>query len=335
MKTSELQKLKDSLLSKINDVFAKIDPKLKSGKSAPAEEEEEESSEEEEAEGGDEEEASEEEAEEAEESEEEEASEEEGETLTEEEVEGMSLKELKAKAKELGITPKKSDEETLRSLLISTAKFGAGEDLEPADAKALALACGLVPGKKLAQTIEELTNFFTGGEEEEAEEAEESEEEEASEEEAEETEEAEEEEASEEEESEEEASEEEEAEEEAEEEEAEEADPVAEFKKFPADADIKKRIAAYNTIAKKKIVVGKNLKASYRELLKFLVDDDQKIALWGKPYIRNEEAFCCGHPTKEVTIKGHEQAGRCQITKVVWSFDADNNKFVEVKTAKK
>lgn len=143
----------------------------------------------------------------------------------------------------------------------------------------------------------------------------------------------EEEESEEEEEKDEEESEEEESEEaEEEEEEVEEVDAaaVAAKAKLPKDAIMQKHLDAYNKIAGKEKIKGKDLKASYRSLLERCVGDNGELAEWGTAYVKDGSGWCCGLEMEDAKKpKGEKRdLGKCKVTGKVFAYEADDEQFV-------
>lgn len=70
----------------------------------------------------------------------------------------------------------------------------------------------------------------------------------------------------------------------------------------------KKRLDAFNKVAKKKL-------KKYTDLEAALTDDEGNVAEWGAAYVKNEEGYCCGMPIEETKIKGEKrQTGKCAVT---------------------
>lgn len=74
----------------------------------------------------------------------------------------------------------------------------------------------------------------------------------------------------------------------------------------PSEKDQEKRVKAFNKVAKKKV-------KDYAALKKLLADEEGDISEWGEPYVKGEEAFCCGLPLKAVK-EGKKKFGVCQVT---------------------
>lgn len=101
-----------------------------------------------------------------------------------------------------------------------------------------------------------------------------------------------------------------------------------------SDKEKKKRVDAFNKIAKNKV-------KDYAALKKLLVGNDGEVAEWGVPYVKGEEenavAYCCGlklkdipHPTKKAK-KGEDpiEAGQCKITGKIFEQN-DDGELVEL-----
>lgn len=231
------------------------------------------------------------------------------------------------------------------------------DDLDADEVKALCLALGMKPSGKIAKNIEAIKAYLDksdGAEETEEAEAEDTEEEAAEETEEEEVEESDEDEeekpkkkkkkADDDEDAEEEDAEEEDAEEteeeeasdeeESEEEETEEVDTAAVVKKsgkYPGEADMKKRLDAFNKVAKKKLDAKKlgGVKKAYAKLLELMVDHAGEIAKWGTPYIREDTGWCCGLEMPDAKFKGDKtEYGKCAVTGKYYSLDEEGS-FVE------
>jgi hypothetical protein len=102
--------------------------------------------------------------------------------------------------------------------------------------------------------------------------------------------------------------------------------------------DMRERLEAYNEAQddeEKQIEIpkkgGKVLQEAYRKLVQELVDSDGDVAEWGEPYARNDQAWCCGMPLVEATVKGiEEDCGKCQVTGKIFKTDSEGD-LVEVK----
>lgn len=243
-------------------------------------------------------------------------------------------------AEAFGIDVEGKKEVAIRALVMTASQIVHEEDtdeLEKTEVNALCAAVGLSPSKKLEATLEGLKEYFDAAadsedgdeseeeEESEDEEEESEEEEEESEDEEEEEEEEEdspkkkkkktddEEEEEEEEEDEEESEDEEEEEEEESEDEDEEEESEEEEEEEVSPKEQKKRLAAYNKVAKKPL-------KNYAALAKLLVDEDDNAVAWGEAYVKGDEAFCCGLPLKDVKVGG-KQMGKCVVTGKIFYQD--------------
>jgi hypothetical protein len=258
----------------------------------------------------------------------------------------LAVAKLKKLGEQFGIDTENMKDSKVKAVMNTAACVVHDEldDLDSDDLKTLCLAVGVQPTKKDAATVTALKEYFdTAGDTEDGEEAEEEEAEEETEDEEEETED--EEEASDDEDSsddddddEEEkpkkkkkvADDEDESDEEGEDDddesgdddESESSDDDDESEGDEDESELtEKQVKLFNKVAKKKV---KNVK----ELTKLLTDDEGNVAEWGTPYVKDETAFCCGLPLKDVK-KGKKECGQCQITKKLYEQDDDGN-LVEV-----
>ena len=246
-------------------------------------------------------------------------------------------------ADQLGISTEDVDTDDLRTLVTTAVNIinGDTDDLDSDDVSSLCANVGVKPEKKQAATIEKLSAYFEADKDAEAEESEEEESEEETEdeeetesEEEEETEESEEEETEEEEDEdekpakkkgkkssdddEEEAEEEEESEEtEEEEEETEEEDSDEEAEEEEAEELTDKHVKLFNKKAKKPV-------KGVKELTKMMTDDEGNVAGWGEPYVKGDNAYCCGLLLKDAK-KGKKSGGICQITGKFFYQDSEGN----------
>jgi hypothetical protein len=218
---------------------------------------------------------------------------------------------LQALAKQINLDTEGMNEKKLRALLTTVANVAADEtdDLEEAEVTALCKALSLTPKKKLAQNIEQLKEYFSGGEEEAEEE--ESEKEESEESESEEAEESESETES---------------EEEGVEDDVDRAE-VAKSADLPDTETMKEQLEAYNEAAPEddqiEVETGKT-KAAYRKLLEQMVDSNGDIAEWGEPYVKNGEVCCCGLGLDEYIVKGEKgNFGKCLVTGKIFKVEED------------
>jgi hypothetical protein len=76
-----------------------------------------------------------------------------------------------------------------------------------------------------------------------------------------------------------------------------------------------KRVKAYNKAAKKPV-------KNYAALVKLMTDEEGEAAEWAEPYVKGEEAFCCGLPLKAVK-EGKKKFGVCQVTGKKFEQDED------------
>lgn len=108
------------------------------------------------------------------------------------------------------------------------------------------------------------------------------------------------------------------------------------LKKLPDQKTMIARLTAYNEAAEESIEVNvkkpASVEAAYRTLVAALVGSDEKIAEWGKPYIRDGAGWSCGLPLGEV--KGKDDQGKCAVTGTVWAYDDDSEEFSEVAAKK-
>lgn len=83
----------------------------------------------------------------------------------------------------------------------------------------------------------------------------------------------------------------------------------------PDEKEQAKRVKAFNKVAKKKV-------KDYAALKKLLVDNDGDDAEWAEPYVKGEEAFCCGLPLATIKKDG-KKLGKCQVTGKLFKQDKD------------
>jgi hypothetical protein len=273
-----------------------------------------------------------------------------------EDVAGLDKAQIAAIAEAYSISTegkKASEVKTLVTLAAQIVEGAETDDLDEDGVTELCEAVGVAPKKKLAATVEDLKSYFDSvqdtedgeaSEDSEEDESEESEDEEASEDEDE-SEESDEDEKpakgkkkakdeddngddAESDESDEDS--EDEAEESEDEEESEDGEEAEEEE--VSDKDKKKRVDAYNKVAKVKV-------KNYEALKKLLVDNEGNTAEWGVPYVKGDgdeaEAYCCGlklktipHPNKK-KAKAGEEAGQCKVTNKVFE-QADDGSLQEV-----
>ena len=90
---------------------------------------------------------------------------------------------------------------------------------------------------------------------------------------------------------------------------------------------MKKRLDAYNKVAKSKIDAKKlGIKKAYAKLLELMVNHEGNIAKWGVPYIRESAGWCCGLEMKDIKFKGDKtEYGKCLVTDQVYSLDDEGN----------
>lgn len=265
---------------------------------------------------------------------------------TPEEIDEMDTDGLQELAETVGIEnyADREDEE-LQGLLKTIYAIGTGntEDVTEKQAKKLASAVGIKPGKNLEATLTELAEYLEnrGSDEPAAKEEaadDDDKEEPADDEDGDKADDDEEEEkpakkgkkAAKDDDEDEAADEEEATDEEPAadaDEEKEEVDAAAIVKKsgkYPDDKKMQSRLDAYNEACEDdddKIEVKKGkLKLAYGQLLEKMVDDDGAIADWAKPYVKGDEGYSCGHALKDHKVKGDKtEYGKCLVTEKIWS----------------
>ena len=110
---------------------------------------------------------------------------------------------------------------------------------------------------------------------------------------------------------------------------------IAKLKKRPEEEEMQEQLDAYNKAAKKLDLPVISLKKvsveeAWEKLAALCVNHEGAYVKWGKPYVMNGEACCCGIPLAEVPVKkGKNPQGKCVVTGVVYELD-DENEFTKV-----
>lgn len=231
---------------------------------------------------------------------------------------------LKELAEKLNLTVDELDEDAIRELLVTLVEISAGDEPDDDDAvKNLATAVGLKPGKKSAETITKIKEYYAIGEQDAPEDdaKEEESDDDADEKPAkgkkllkkteEEDEDAEE-------------------KSEASDEEDEGVDydaAVEAVDPLPKSKVMAEQLTAFNEVADDKAIEfdaadKAEVTEAYQKLLRRLVDHEGNVAKWGDAYIRCESGWCCGLPLNDTKVKGEKRdCGECAVTGAKFAFE--------------